>query len=150
MLCIVHLVRNSLEFVPWKSRKEIASDLKKIYQAISIEEAKHNLEKFSEKWDCKYPMISKSWFSKWKQIIPFLDYPTDIRKVIYTTNVIKFLNMTLSKVTKNRSSFPNDDAVKKLMYLALKNISKKRSMPIRDWGTAINQFAIRFEGRVNI
>lgn len=149
-LCIVHLVRNSLKFVPWKSRKEIATDLKKIYQAISIEEAKHNLEKFSGKWDCKYPMISKSWFSKWEQIIPFLDYPADIRKVIYTTNVIESLNMTLRKVTKNRASFPNDDAVKKLMYLALKNISKKWTMPIRDWGTAINQFAIRFEGRVNI
>jgi putative transposase len=149
-LCILHLVRNSLKFVPWKERREIAADLKKIYRAMSVEEAEHNLEKFAAKWDKKYPMISKSWTSKWEQIIPFLDYPQDIRKVIYTTNAIESLNMTLRKVTKTRASFPNDDAVKKLMYLALKNIAKKWTMPIRDWGAALNQFAIRFEGRVNI
>ena len=149
-LCIVHMVRNSLKFVSWKFRKEIANDLKKIYRAVTVEEAEQNLENFSAKWDSKYPMISKSWRSKWDQIIPFLAYPADIRKVIYTTNAIESLNMTLRKVIKNRSSFPNDDAVKKLMYLALNNIAKKWTMPIRDWGAAINQFAIKFEGRVEI
>lgn len=149
-LCIVHMVRNSLKFVSWKSRKEIAADLKNIYRAISADEALLNLNAFSKKWDSKYPMISKSWESKWEQIIPFLAYPHDIRKVIYTTNAIESLNMTLRKVIKNRSSFPNDDSVKKLMYLALNNISKKWTMPIRDWGSAINQFAIKFEGRVEL
>jgi len=149
-LCIVHMVRNSLKFVSYKFRKEIATDLKKIYRAISVEEARYNLEEFSTKWDGKYPMISKSWKNKWEQIIPFLAYPADIRKVIYTTNAIESLNMTLRKVIKNRSSFPNDDAVKKLMYLALLNASKKWTMPIRDWGAAVNQFAIKFEGRIEI
>ena len=149
-LCIVHIVRNSLKFVSFKFRKEIADDLKKIYRAVSAEEAKLALKDFSKKWDSKYPMISKSWEAKWDQIIPFLAYPKEIRKVIYTTNAIESLNMTLRKVIKNRASFPNDDAVKKLMYLALKNAAKKWTMPIRDWGTAINQFAINFEGRVEI
>jgi transposase-like protein len=147
-LCIVHMVRNSLKYVSYKFKKEIATDLKKIYRAVSKEEAEYNLDQFSEKWDAKYPMISKSWRNKWEQVIPFLDYPADIRKVIYTTNAIESLNMTLRKVIKNRASFPNDDAVRKLMYLALLNIEKKWTMPIRDWGAALNQFAIKFEGRV--
>ena len=149
-LCIVHMVRNSLKFVSYKFRKEIAADLKTIYRAVSAEEAEENLQAFSEKWDAKYPMISKSWKARWEQVIPFLAYPHDIRKVIYTTNAIESLNMTLRKVIKNRSSFPNDDAVKKLMFLALNNVSKKWTMPIRDWGSAINQFAIKFEGRIQI
>jgi len=149
-LCIVHMVRNSLKFVSYKFRKEIANDLKRIYRAVNATEAEFNLKEFSAKWDEKYPMISKSWESKWDQIIPFLAYSEDIRKVIYTTNAIESLNMTLRKVIKNRASFPNDDAVKKLLYLALKNISKKWTMPIRDWGSVLNQFAIRFEGRIKI
>jgi len=149
-LCIVHMVRNSLKFVSYKFRREIAKDLKKIYRAVTQEVAEHELEQFSAKWDKRYPMISKSWRSKWDQIIPFLAYPADIRKVIYTTNAIESLNMTLRKVIKNRASFPNDDAVKKLMYLALRNASKKWTMPIHDWGAALNRFAIKFEGRVKI
>lgn len=149
-LCIVHMVRNSLKFVSYKYRKEIAQDLKKIYRAVSVSEAKHNLRKFSTKWDAKYPMISKAWESKWDQIIPFLDYSPEIRKAIYTTNAIESLNMTLRKVIKNRSSFPNDESAQKLLYLALKNISQKWTMPIRDWGAALNQFAIKFEGKIKI
>lgn len=149
-LCIVHMVRNSLKFVSYKFRRELAADLKTIYRAVSVEEAEENLEAFSRKWDAKYPMISKSWKAHWDQVTPFLAYPHDIRKVIYTTNAIESLNMTLRKVIKNRSSFPNDNAVKKLMFLALNNISKKWTMPIRDWGSAINQFAIKFEGRIEL
>jgi putative transposase len=149
-LCIVHMVRNSLKYVPYKLKKEVAGDLKNIYQSISVEDAKENLTAFSDKWDVKYPTISKSWESKWEQIIPFFNYTADIRKVIYTTNAIESLNMTLRKVIKNRASFPNDEAVKKLLYLALNNVAKKWTMPIKDWGQAINQFAIHFEGRVKI
>ncbi|MCK6379620.1 MAG: transposase, partial [Leptospiraceae bacterium] len=149
-LCIVHMVRNSLKYVSFKNRKELSSDLKKIYRAVNVEEAKLKLQEFSKKWDSKYPMISKSWENRWNEIIPFLAYPAEIRKVIYTTNAIESLNMTLRKVIKNRASFPNDDAAKKLLYLALQNASKKWTMPIRDWGAAINQFAINFEGRMEI
>ena len=149
-LCIVHMIRNSLKFVAHKFKKELAGDLKNIYRAVNAEEANLALREFAKKWDSKYPMISKSWESKWNEIIPFLAYPAEIRKVIYTTNAIESLNMTLRKVIKNRASFPNDDAVKKLLYLALQNAAKKWTMPIRDWGAAINQFAINFEGRVEI
>lgn len=113
-LCIVHMVRNSLKYVSFKNRKELSSDLKKIYRAVNVEEAKLKLQEFSKKWDSKYPMISKSWENRWNEIIPFLAYPAEIRKVIYTTNAIESLNMTLRKVIKNRASFPNDDAAKKL------------------------------------
>lgn len=149
-LCIVHMVRNSLKFVAHKFKKELAADLKNIYRAVNAEDASLALREFAKKWDSKYPMISKSWENKWNEIIPFLAYPPEIRKVIYTTNAIESLNMMLRKVIKNRASFPNDDAVKKLLYLALQNAAKKWTMPIRDWGAAINQFAINFEGRVEI
>ncbi len=149
-LCIVHMVRNSLKFVSYKDRKELAKDLKSIYQALTVEGAEQALDAFEKKWDDKYPMISKSWRNNWSQIIPFLNYDKNIRKAIYTTNAIESLNMTLRKVIKNRASFPNDEAVEKLLYLALQNISKKWTMPIRDWGKAINQFAILFGERVPI
>jgi putative transposase len=149
-LCIVHMVRNSLKFVSYKSRKEIAKDLKSIYRAVNADEAEFHLNEFSIKWDKAYPMISKSWRTKWAQIIPFLQYSPEIRKVIYTTNAIESLNMSLRKIIKIRASFPNEDAVKKRLFLALQNISQKWTMPIRDWGSAINQFAIRFEGRIEI
>lgn len=147
-LCIVHMVRNSLKYVSYKDRKELAGDLKKIYRATSAESAEIFLEEFSQKWDDKYPSISKSWRNNWEHAIPFLAYPPDIRKAIYTTNAIESMNMTLRKVTKNRGSFPNEEAAVKLLYLALRNISKKWTMPIKDWGRAINQFSILFEGRV--
>lgn len=149
-LCIVHMVRNSLKFVSYKSRKEIAKDLKSIYRAVNADEAEIHLNEFAAKWDKAYPMISKSWRAKWSQITPFLQHTQEIRKVIYTTNAIESLNMSLRKIIKIRASFPNEDAVKKLLFLALQNISKKWTMPIRDWGSAINQFAIRFEGRIEI
>jgi len=147
-LCIVHMVRNSLKFVSWKDKRELAKDLRKVYRAVSEEQAKEKLDEFSRKWDDRYSMVSKSWRENWENLIPFLAYPEDIRKAIYTTNAIESMNMSLRKVTKNRGSFPNDDAVVKLMYLALRNISKKWTMPIRDWGKALNQFAIIFDGRV--
>jgi len=147
-LCIVHMVRNSLRFVSWKQRKEVAADLKLIYQSATAEQAEMELTAFETKWDKTHPTISQSWRRNWAQVIPFFAYPADIRKVIYTTNAIESLNMSLRKVTKNRGSFPNDEAMLKLLYLALRNIAKKWTLPIRDWKAAMNRFSILFEDRM--
>ena len=149
-LCIVHMVRNSLKFVSYKDRKKIAADLKNVYRAATVEQAEEALKDFEETWDGRYPMISKSWRSNWSHIIPFFAYSAEIRKAIYTTNAIESLNNSLRKVTKTRNSFPNDEAAIKLLYMALKNIMKKWTMPIRNWSLAIHQFSIRFEGRIYI
>jgi putative transposase len=147
-LCIVHMVRHSLNYVSWKQRKEVADDLKTIYQAPTVDMAAENLETFAAKWDASHPSIAKSWRNNWERIIPLFSYPPEIRKAIYTTNAIESLNMSLRKVTKNRGHFPSDDAMFKLLYLALKNIAKKWTMPIRDWKSALNQFSIIFESRM--
>jgi putative transposase len=147
-LCIVHQVRNSLKYVSWKWRKEVAEDLKLIYTAATVEEAELNLEAFAKKWDAQLPTISKSWRLNWERLTPFMSYPAEIRRVIYTTNVIESVNSSIRKVLKNRGSFPNEDAVIKLVYLALRNISAKWNLPIRDWALAMNRFAIMFEGRM--
>jgi putative transposase len=147
-LCIVHMVRHSLNYVSWKQRKEVATDLKTIYQAPTEEMAEKNLDTFAAKWDASHPTISRSWRNNWERIIPLFSYPKDIRKAIYTTNAIESLNMSLRKVTKNRGHFPNDEAMFKLIYLALKNIAKKWTMPIRDWKSALNQFSIMFQDRL--
>lgn len=149
-LCIVHMVRHSLNYVSWKQRKEVADDLKTIYQAPTVDMAAENLETFAAKWDASHPTIAKSWRNNWERIIPLFSYPPEIRKAIYTTNAIESLNMSLRKVTKNRGHFPSDDAMFKLLYLALKNIAKKWTMPIRDWKSALNQFSIIFEGRMPV
>jgi putative transposase len=147
-LCIVHLVRYSLNFVGWQLRKAVAEDLKRVYQAATAEEAEQRLAEFEAKRGQAYPSIIKSWRRNWERIIPFFDYPPEIRKVIYTTNAIESLNMGLRKVTKNRGSFPSDDAVLKLFYLAIRNISRKWTLPIRDWKAALNRFTIQFEDRM--
>lgn len=147
-LCIVHMVRYCLKYVSWKQRKEMANDLKTIYRASTVEEALENLNSFSDKWDKTHPTVSKSWRNNWEQLTPFFDYPAEIRRAMYTTNAIESLNMSLRKVTKNRGSFPNDEAAFKLLYLALNNASKKWTMPIRHWKDALNHFAILFEDRM--
>ena len=147
-LCIVHMVRYSLNYVSWKLRKEIAADLRTIYAAATVEEAEQNLNEFEEKWGAAYAPIAQSWRRNWPRIIPFFDYPPEIRKVIYTTNAIESVNMSLRKITKNRGSFPTDESLLKLFYLALNNISKKWTMPIRDWKAALNRFSIQFEDRM--
>lgn len=147
-LCIVHMVRNSLNYVSWKRRAEVAADLKQIYSAATADEAEQRLCEFEAKWDAEYPPIGQAWRRNWSRIIPFFDYPAEIRKVIYTTNAIESVNMSLRKLTKNRGSFPSDEALIKLFYLALRNISKKWTMPIRDWKAALNRFTIQFEGRL--
>ena len=147
-LCIVHMVRHSLNYVGWKLRKEVAADLRAIYTAATVEEAEQHLTAFEAKWDEDYPPIGQSWRRNWTRITPFFDYPPEIRKVIYTTNAIESLNMSLRKITKNRGSFPSDEALLKLFYLAIQNISKKWTMPIRDWKAALNRFTIQFEERM--
>lgn len=147
-LCIVHMVRYSLNFVSWKLRKAVAADLRTVYTAATVEEAEIRLAEFDAKWGADYPSIVQSWRRNWPRIVPFFDYPAEIRKVIYTTNAIESVNMSLRKITKNRGSFPNDDALIKLYYLALRNISKKWTMPIQNWKAALNRFAIMFDERM--
>jgi putative transposase len=147
-LCIVHLVRHSLNYVGWKKRREVAADLKLIYTAATEVEAEQRLAEFAGKWDEKFPLIAKSWRTNWPRVIPFFAHPPEIRKIIYTTNAIESLNMSLRKVTKTRSSFPNDEAAAKLLYLALRNISKKWTQTVQDWAAALNRFAIIYEGRL--
>ena len=147
-LCIVHMVRHSLNYVSWKRRPEVAADLKRIYQSATADEAEQRLGEFEAKWDAEYLPIGQSWRRNWARLIPFFDYPPEIRKVIYTTNAIESVNMSLRKLTKNRGSFPSDEALLKLFYLALRNISRKWTMPIRDWKAALTRFTIQFEERL--
>jgi putative transposase len=147
-VCLVHLVRHSLSYVAYKDRKEVAGDLKAIYQAATLQEAEGQLGDFEEKWRSLYPLIARSWRANWAKVAPMFGYPSEVRRAIYTTNAIESLNMTLRKISKNRALFPSDEAVFKLLYLALKNISQRWTMPIAHWSSAMNQFAILFEGRV--
>ncbi|MBB6545198.1 transposase-like protein [Thalassotalea piscium] len=147
-LCIVHMVRNSLKFVPWKDYKAITSDLKRIYQSITEDEALLALEQFEQRWDGKYPNISRSWRNNWQNVSTLFNYPEDIRKAIYTTNAIESLNSVIRKAIKKRKLFPHDDSAKKVIYLAIEQASKKWTMPIRNWKTALNRFMIEFEDRL--
>ena len=147
-LCIVHMVRNSVKYVPWKDYKPVTADLKRIYRSVTEEEALQALDEFSERWDDKYPQISRSWRSHWNNLNTLFNYPEDIRKAIYTTNAIESLNSVIRKAIKKRKLFPTDDAAKKVVYLAIQQASKKWTMPIRDWKTALNRFMIEFEDRL--
>lgn len=146
-LCMVHMVRNSLKYVNYKQRAEVAKDLKAIYSAATEADAEFNLELFAEKWNQAYPAISNMWRTHWSHVIPLFGYPEEIRKVIYTTNAIESVNMTLRKVTRNHRIFPSDEAVYKVLYLAIQNITKKWSKPIFDWKAALNYFSIAFAER---
>ena len=147
--CIVHLLRHSLSFVGYKERKQVAKALKAIYQAPTAKAAEEGLSEFESNWDGRYPAISRSWRRNWEYVIPFFDFPPDIRRVIYTTNAIESLHSSVRKVIKNRGHFPNDEAATKLIYLALRNIEKKWIMAARTWKEALNQFAVLFEDRLN-
>jgi transposase-like protein len=150
-LCIVHMVRNLVRFVPYKDRKEVIAGIKNIYLASSEELAAEALEKFAEVWDIKYPMISKSWRNRWTEVITFFRFSPEIRKAVYTTNAIESINFTIQKIIKHRQSFPNDEAAMKLIFMGLKNIVRKWRMPIRDWGAALNQFTIIYgQDRVHL
>ena len=147
-LCIIHMVRNNLKYVSWKDYKAVTADLKKIYQAVTEDAALQALDEFGQKWDEKYPQISKSWLTNWSNLNTFFAYSMDIRKAIYTTNAIESLNSVIRHATKKRKIFPTDDSVKKVVYLAIMAASKKWTMPIQNWKAAMNRFSIMFEERV--
>ena len=148
-LCIVHMVRNSLKFVPWKDYKAITADLKRIYQSVTEDEALMALDQFEQRWDSKYPNISRSWRNHWQNVRTLFDYPDDIRKAIYTTNAIESLNSVIRKAIKKRKVFPHDDSAKKVVFLAIEAAAKKWTMPIRNWKAALNRFMIQFEDRLS-
>ena len=145
--CIVHMIRHSLNYVGWKERKAVAADLKSVYRAESADAAALRLDEFEHEWGDKYPTIGQSWRRNWEQVIPFFAYPEAVRKIIYTTNAIESLNMSLRKIIKNRGHFPSNDAATKLLYLALRNVAKKWTMPPHSWKQALNQFAVLFQDR---
>lgn len=146
-LCIVHQVRNSCKFVPYKDRKAVCADLKKIYGAVNLDDAEYAKEEFREKWDKKYPNILKSWDKNWAELTAFFEYPEEIRKIIYTTNAVESYHRMVRKFTKSKAIFPTDDSIRKVIYMSVKEISKKWTMPVRDWGLAYAQFSIYFEDR---
>ncbi|MET4693597.1 IS256 family transposase [Endozoicomonas lisbonensis] len=146
-LCIVHQVRNSLKYVSYKDRKAVSTDLKKIYQSATVDEAERELSAFEVTWDDKFPSIGKSWRNNWDNLITLFDYPDDIRKAIYTTNAIESLNSVIRKAIKQRKIFPSDNSVMKVIYLAMERASAKWTMPIRNWVSALNRFAIMFPDR---
>lgn len=147
-LCIVHMVRNAVKYVPWKDYKAVTADLKRIYQAATEEAALQALEEFAARWDNKYPQISRSWRAAWDNLNTLFRYPPEIRKAIYTTNAIESLNSVIRKVLKKRKLFPTDDSARKVIYLAIQEASKKWTMPIRNWKAALNRFMIEFEDRL--
>lgn len=147
-LCIIHMVRHSLKYVGWKERKAVAADLRAVYTAATAEAAEQALDAFEQKWAPRFPSIVKSWRTNWVNVIPFFSYPPEIRKVIYTTNAIESIQSSLRKMTRQRGAFPNQDSVRKVIYLALSRISKKWKRPVLDWVAALNHFSVVFEGRI--
>ncbi|MGO4747007.1 IS256 family transposase [Serratia quinivorans] len=148
-LCIIHMVRNSLKYVSWKDYKAVTSGLKAVYQAPTEDAALMALDAFANVWDDKYPQISKSWRAHWENLNTFFGYPPDIRKAIYTTNAIESLNSVIRQAIKKRKVFPTDDSVRKVIYLAIKDASKKWSMPIQNWRLAMSRFIIEFGDRLS-
>ena len=148
-LCVVHQIRNSIRYIASKDQKEFAKDLKFIYQAPTKELAEDELLKLDAKWGKKYPLVINSWQSKWDNLSVYFKYPADIRKVIYTTNIIESVHRQFRKLTKTKGAFPNENSLMKLLYLGIKNASKKWTMPVRNWSLTISQLAIFFEGRLD-
>jgi transposase-like protein len=149
-LCVVHQVRNSLRYVVWKEKKEFTADMKEIYHAATIEAAEHALVNFEKKWGGKYAYAVRSWKNNWENLTQFFEYPLEIRKIVYTTNIIESLNRGIRKYTKTKSIFPHDQAALKAVYLAIGNIEKKWTMPVQKWGMILQQFLIIFEERCRI
>lgn len=149
-ICIVHQIRNACRFVVWKDRKPFTADMKEIYTAPNKEAAKVALDQLENKWEDKYGYAIKSWKENWEELTAFLDFPLEIRKIIYTTNTIENLNGKIRKYTKNKLSYPTDEAVLKSVFLAIQEATKKWTMPIRDWGLILNQFMIMFENRLKL
>lgn len=149
-ICVVHQIRNACKYVVWKDKKEFTRDMKFIYDAPNKQAAEAALEDFATKWNSKYSYAVKSWRDNWADLTVFYDFPLEIRKIIYTTNLIENLNGKIRKYTKNKLSFPTDEAVMKSVYLAVREATKKWSMPIRNWGIILNQFLALYEERVRL
>jgi len=147
-LCVVHMIRNSLRYVTWKDYKAVTTDLKRVYQALTEDQAVAELERFGQAWNDKYPSIAKSWNTHWANLRTLFDYPPDIRKAIYTTNAIESLNSVIRSATKRRKLFPSDESAIKVIYLAITQASKKWTMPIQNWRMALNRFIIEYGDRV--
>ena len=147
-LCIVHMVRNSLKYVSWKDYKVVTRDLKQIYQASTEDQALAELDRFGKTWDAQYPQITKSWTTHWVNLRTLFEFPSEIRKAIYTTNAVESLNSVIRAATKRRKVFPTDESAKKVVYLALEQASKKWTMPIRNWKMALSRFEIEFGDRL--
>jgi putative transposase len=145
--CLVHQVRSSLRFVPYKDRRAVARDLKKIYTAVDRDHAETMLKAFAETWDPRYPMISASWTEHWERIVPFLAFPPDLRRVVYTTNAIEALNRQIRKIIKTRGSFPNEDSARKLLYLAITR-AQSRWRHTYNWSAALVALRIHFDDRL--
>ena len=148
-LCVIHQIRNSLKYIASKNQKEFMKDLKKVYRAISKEEAERELDLLEEKWGKKYPIVIKSWRNKWDNLSNYFKYPEQIRKVIYTTNIIESVHRQFRKLTKTKGAFPNENSLLKLLYMGIQNAEKKWTMPIRNWNLTLSQLAIFFEGRLD-
>ena len=149
-ICVVHQIRNSGKYVVWKDKKEFSSDLKAVYAAPTKQAAAAALDDLEKKWDSKYSYAIKSWRENWEELTVFFEFPLEIRKIIYTTNLIENLNGKIRKYTKNKLSFPTDDAVMKSVFLAVNEATKKWNMPIRNWGIILNQFLAIFENRIKV
>lgn len=148
-LCIVHQIRNSIRYVASKNQKEFMKDLKLIYQAISKESAEEALVQLENKWGKKYPIVIQSWKNKWENLSAYFKYPEDIRRIIYTTNIIKSIHRQFRKLTKTKGAFPNENSLLKLLYMGIQNANKKWTMPVRNWSLTISQLTIFFEGRLD-
>ena len=149
-VCVVHQIRNSCRYVVWKDKKEFSKDMKDVYGAPTKQAAMAALDTLDTKWSGKYAYAIRSWRENWDELTVFFDFPMEIRQIIYTTNLIENLNGKIRKYTKNKLSFPTDEAVLKSVYLALREASKKWTMPIRNWGMILNQFLTIFDKRVRI
>jgi len=148
-LCIVHQIRNSLKYVASKNKKEFAKDLKLVYTAVSKEAAEMELDRLEEKWGGKYPIVIKSWRNKWENLSLYFEYPEDIRRIVYTTNIIESVHRQFRKLTKTKGAFPNENSLLKLLYVGIQNAQKKWTMPIQNWSLTLSQLAIFFEGRLD-
>ncbi|MEG6521779.1 IS256 family transposase [Desulfotomaculum sp. 1211_IL3151] len=147
-LCVIHQIRNTMKYVSYKEQRQVLADLKTVYQALTLEEAEYAFEEFKEKWGKRHPIIIRSWENNWLELTTYFEYPYELRKMIYTTNIIEGYHRQLRKVTKTKTAYPTDDALRKIIYLATVGIAKKWTMPVRDWRSCVSQLAIYFGDRI--
>lgn len=148
-LCIIHQIRNSLKYISYKEQKAVIADLKQVYRALTLEEAEFAFEMFKDKWGKKHPVVVRSWENNWLELTAYFNYPYELRRLIYTTNTVEGYHRQLRKVTKTKNAYPTDDALRKIIYLATVDLSKKWTMPVRDWAKCLSQFAIQFDDRIS-